>query len=101
MAEVAIVGSAVLPNGIYVQPEDDLLMRCIVDAARDGDVRKEEIGALISMTPRPHTAQHYQTQHLASRLGLHVQTLCEFELSALGMCNALVHAAHLIRDRDL
>jgi acetyl-CoA acetyltransferase len=101
MAEFAIVGSAVVPNAIYAQPEDDLIMRCIVDAARDGSVRREEIGALISMTPRGHTAQQYQTQHVSSRLGLKVDTLCEFELSALGMCNALTHAATLIRERDI
>jgi len=101
MAEVAIVGSAVVPNAIYAQPDDDLIMRCIVNAARDGSVRKEEIGALISMTPRAHTTQQYQTQHVSSRLGLKVQMLCEFELSALGMCNALTHAANLIRDRNI
>ncbi|VFR45333.1 3-ketoacyl-CoA thiolase [plant metagenome] len=101
MIEVAIVGSAVVPNAIYAQPDDDLLMRCVVNAARDGAVRKEEIGALISMTPRAHTYQQYQTQHISSRLGLKVQTLCEFELSALGMCNALSHAAHLIEDRNI
>jgi len=101
MTETAIVGSAVVPNGIYAQPDDDLLVRCVVDAARDGAVRKEEIGALISMTPRAHTYQQYQTQHVSSRLGLKVQTLCEFELSALGMCNALSHAAHLIDDRNI
>ncbi|MGE4339625.1 MAG: thiolase family protein [Pigmentiphaga sp.] len=101
MPDIAIVGSAVVPNAIYAQPDDDLLLRCVVDAARDGGVRQEEIGALISMTPRAHTYQQYQTQHVSSRLGLRVQTLCEFELSALGMCNALMHAHTLIRERSI
>lgn len=101
MREVAIVGSAVMPNALYVQPEDDLLMRCVVEAAKDGSVKRDEIGALISMTPRAHTTQQYQTQHIASRLGLKVQMLCEFELSALGMCNALMHAHNLILQRDI
>ncbi|WP_161567769.1 thiolase family protein [Pigmentiphaga sp. H8] len=101
MRDVAIVGSAVMPNAIYAQPDDDLLMRCVVNAARDAGVKKEEIRALISMTPRSHTTQQYQTQHVSSRLGLKVDMLCEFELSALGMCNALAHAANLIRTRDI
>ena len=101
MTQVAIVGSGVVPNGIYVQPEDDLIMRCVVAAACDAGVDKEEIRGVIGMTPRPSTAQHYQAQHIASRLDLPIDEVCEFELSAMGMCNALVHAATMIRERNL
>ena len=101
MATEAIVGTCVMPNGFYAQPEEDLIMRCIVGAARDGGVDKDEIRALITMTPRSHTAQQYQTQHISARLGLPVETICEFELSAMGMCHALRFAHTLIRERDI
>lgn len=101
MDGVAIVGSAVVPNGIYAQPEDDLIMRCVVDAARDAGVQKSEIRAVIAMTPRPTTAQHYQAQHIAARLNLPVDVVCEFELASVGLPHALTHAETLIRDYDI
>ena len=47
MSDVAIVGSAVISNGIYVQPEDDLIMRCLVAAARDAVCKKTKFALLL------------------------------------------------------
>src|SRR2546425_247327 len=101
MNGVAIVGSAIVPNAIYAQPEEDLIMRCVVQAAKDGKVRREDIRAVIGMTPRPTTAQHYQAQHIAARLNLPVDVVCEFELASVGMPHALLHAETLIREHDI
>ena len=97
----AIVGSAVTPNAIYSQPEDDLITRCVVAAARDAGVDRHDIRGVIAMTPRSHTTQHYQSQHIATRLGLNIEVVCEMEIAALGLCNALRMAAAWIEERDM
>jgi acetyl-CoA acetyltransferase len=101
MKDVAIAGSAVMPNAIYAQPEEDLIMRCVVAAARDAGVQRGEIRAVIAMTPRPYTTQHYQTQHISTRLGLAIDHICELEMAAFGLPNALRMATALIRERDM
>ena len=35
-----IAGSAVLPIGTYVQPEEDLIIRCVVEAAKDAGIER-------------------------------------------------------------
>lgn len=100
MPSTAIVGSAVLPGAIYVQPEEDLIMRAVVLAARDAGLTRKDIGAVIAMTPRSYTIQQYQTQHISTRLGLEIETLCELDISAVGVCNALMMAEAMIEKHD-
>ena len=96
-----IAGSAVLPIGTYVQPEEDMIMRCVVAAARDAGVSREELRGVIAMTPRPHSLQNYQPAHVATRLGLKLDLLAEFEVSSFGINNALRLAANAILERDI
>jgi len=100
MPSTAIVGSAVLPGAIYAQPEEDLIMRAVVLAVRDAGLTRHDIGAVVAMTPRPYTVQQYQTQHVSTRLGLAVETVCELDISAVGVCNALLMAQKLIETHD-
>lgn len=101
MRQGIIAGSAVLPIGTYVQPEEDLIIRCVVDAARDAGISKEELRGAIAMTPRPHSMQNYLPAHVATRLGLKLDLLAEFEVSSLGINNAMRLAANAILDRDI
>jgi acetyl-CoA C-acetyltransferase len=100
-SDVAICGSAVLPNGIYFQPEEDLAMRAIVAAAKDAGIRREDIRGLIGLTPRPSATQHYMSSHLASRLRLEIEYIAEIEVAPAGLCNALRLGAAAIRDLGL
>ena len=101
MPSTAIVGSAVLPGSIYVQPEEDLIMRAVVMAVRDAGLTRQDIGSVVAMTPRPYTIQQYQSQHICTRLGLEIDTPCELDISSVGVCNALLMAQKLIETHDL
>jgi acetyl-CoA acetyltransferase len=101
VTDVAIAGSAVVPIGLYAQPEEDLIMRCVVAAAADAGVSRSDIRGIIAMATRPQSVQQYQAAHIASRLRLDIEFLAELEVSALGLCSALRLAESVIRDRDI
>ncbi len=97
----ALCGSAVLPNAIYFQPEEDLAMRAIAAALKDSGLKREDIKGLIGLTPRPSATQHYMSSHIASRMRLKLEFIAEIEVAPAGLCNAMRLAAAAIRDNNL
>lgn len=97
----AIVGSAVLPNRKYLQPEEDLISRALVGAVRDAGIRREDVQGVIGITPRSQVLQQYQAAHVATRLRIPLNYVAEVDPAAMGFQNALILARHAVTEGEL